>query len=72
MDDLTELARQARNRAIERAGGQAALARELNITRSAVHHWDVVPSHQAGRVSQLTGIPLHELRPDVFPLPASA
>lgn len=70
MDDLTCLAREARNRAVELAGGQAALARELKITRSAVHHWDVVPSQQAGRVSAITGIPLHELRPDLFPSPA--
>lgn len=51
-------------------GGQSALARAVNVTPQAVQHWV-----KAGRVShkktieveRVSGIPRHELRPDIYP-----
>lgn len=75
-------------RAIDAAGGtQAALADALKasaskpkeeITQQAVSYWlrnDRVPPHWVPAVSEVTGIPRHELRPDMpslFPPPAEA
>ncbi|SDW94037.1 transcriptional regulator [Lysobacter enzymogenes] len=51
-------------------GGQAALARELNISPQAVSQWvkghRPVPARLALRIEELTGITRFELRPDVF------
>lgn len=53
-------------KAIRRAGSASALARELGVTPAAVIQWERVPSERVGKVSAITGIPLHELRPDLF------
>lgn len=52
-------------------GATAKLASELNISSQAVSQWKRVPPERAADVSRLTGIPLHELRPDVFPAPSN-
>lgn len=59
--------------AIERAGGAAALGRAVGLTRFAVQMWKAhgVPANRAPAVSRITGIPLHELRPDLFDAPAA-
>ncbi len=44
----------------------ARVARELGITRGAVAQWGKVPAERIGAVSQITGIPLAQLRPDLF------
>ncbi|MCK8788194.1 helix-turn-helix domain-containing protein [Roseomonas sp. NAR14] len=56
-------------RAIEAAGGGAALAKRIGVTRFAVQQWKDtgIPAGRVGKVSAATGIPLHELRPDLFP-----
>lgn len=46
------------------------LAAELGITKQAVHQWRKVPPERAMEVSRLSGMPLHELRPDIYPEPA--
>lgn len=58
------------NRAIKQAGGGAALSRALKnkITRHAIYQWSRVPAEHVGAVEQITGIPRHELRPDLYPL----
>ncbi len=60
--------------AIEAAGGGATLARECGVTRYAVQLWKAtgIPARHIGRVSSLTGIPPHELRPDLWEAPAEA
>lgn len=45
----------------------SAVARHFNITRQAVHQWDIVPPEKAMGVEQLTGVARHELRPDIYP-----
>jgi DNA-binding transcriptional regulator YdaS (Cro superfamily) len=52
--------------AAEKVGGIVALAARLGITKSAVSQWDRVPAEHVLRVSELTGVSVHELRPDVF------
>lgn len=47
-------------------GMLARIARELGLDRSAPVQWTEVPVRHARVVSRLTGIPLNELRPDVW------
>lgn len=51
-------------------GGQAALARALEVSPQAVSQWvkgrRPVPPRLAIRIEELTGVSRHELRPDVF------
>jgi DNA-binding transcriptional regulator YdaS (Cro superfamily) len=60
--------------AIEKAGGGAALARAVGVTRFAVQQWkqDGVPAARVPAVARVTGLPLHDLRPDLFDAPATA
>lgn len=46
--------------------GQAELARKLGITRQAVCKWRRVPDAHLRPLHKITGIPLHELRPDLY------
>lgn len=48
----------------------AAFASHFGIDKSTALRWQFrVPAERAVAVSEVTGIPLHELRPDVFPAP---
>lgn len=58
--------------AIKKAGGVAALAKQLNITQSAVSQWRTVPSHRVIEVERLTEVPRGELRPDLYPTEGQA
>ena len=51
---------------IDAAGGQAALARALGISRSTVAGWLQVPTRHTPAVARLTGLSMSRLRPDVF------
>jgi DNA-binding transcriptional regulator YdaS (Cro superfamily) len=64
------------NEALERAfsavGGPTKLARLLGVTPQAVDLWKkkgVVPPRRVPMVEHLTGVPGHELRPDMYPPP---
>ncbi len=57
-------------KAIDKAGGVNALARSLGIKSSSVAQWERVPPRQCVAVAAATEIPLHELRPDIYPAPA--
>jgi len=54
---------------IKAGGGATAIARKLGIAHSSVLGWRAVPAERCMRVAALTGIPLHTLRPDVYPAP---
>lgn len=46
----------------------------IGVTRQAMWKWDTIPPTRVPGVSKLTGIPKHELRPDLpelFPKPRS-
>lgn len=49
----------------EERGRRAKLAEALNISASAVSMWSHVPIDRLADVSRVTGIPPHELRPDL-------
>ena len=64
----------ALSRACKRAGGQSKLARLLNTTQSTLWYWLArakrgAPAEYVLRIEEVTGVPRHELRPDIFPLP---
>lgn len=59
-------AKEALKKAIEKMGGQSALARRLGISPQSVQQWKRVPLRRVKRVSQITGIPREELAPELF------
>jgi len=52
-------------------GSASACAEALQITRAAVSAWRFrgVPVKHLDKVRQLTGLQLHEIRPDLFAAP---
>ena len=48
-------------------GRRIFLARALGVTPGAVSQWDRVPAERVIDVERLTGIPRHDLRPDIYP-----
>lgn len=56
--------------AVQAAGGMSALAAKLQIKPQAVYGWEMVPPSRCRKVAQLSGIPAHVLRPDIFPAEA--
>lgn len=56
----------------EKPGAVVNLARALNITSQAVSQWSRVPAERVLDVERATGIPRHDLRPDLYPLPQEA
>ena len=53
-------------------GRRTALAAALGIRASAISQWDRVPAERVLDVERVTGIPRHDLRPDLYPAPAEA
>jgi DNA-binding transcriptional regulator YdaS (Cro superfamily) len=54
-------------------GRRQALAAALECSPSAISMWKQVPAERIGVVSRATGIPPHDLRPDIFgPAPVQA
>lgn len=47
-------------------GRRLALARELEISPSAISMWEKVPAERLGAIARVTGIAPEELRPDIF------
>ena len=56
----------ALQRAIEVVGGISELSRRLGINRQAVSVWRRCPASRARAVQTITGVPLSELRPDLW------
>lgn len=61
-----------KDKAVTAAGGVTRLAEGLEITRSAVSQWHRIPAERVLYVERLTGVPRHELRPDLYPAPEGA
>ena len=53
-------------RAIAIMGSAAGLARALGIKPQALSQWRTVPVKRCRDVARLTGVPLLDLRPDLF------
>jgi DNA-binding transcriptional regulator YdaS (Cro superfamily) len=60
----------ALNRAIEKIG-LSQLAKVIGVTPQAISQWDKVPPLRVLDVERATGVPRHELRPDMYPPPLS-
>lgn len=58
--------RKAVDRAIEAAGNTSQLAKRVGVTYQSIQQWKRVPAEQVAKVSEVTGIPRAELRPDIF------
>lgn len=60
--------------AAEKNGGLVELARKLGISHQSLYSWKKIPAERVLQFEELTGIPRHELRPDlarIFAEPAS-
>jgi DNA-binding transcriptional regulator YdaS (Cro superfamily) len=53
-------------RAIEAAGGVRALAAKLGISHSVIVRWKRAPARHIIRIEEVTGVPSHELRPELY------
>ena len=58
-------------KALKAVGGPSKLADALKIGASAVTQWTRIPPRHLPKVSQLTGIPMECLRPDLWPAPVN-
>jgi DNA-binding transcriptional regulator YdaS (Cro superfamily) len=60
------------DKAIENAGGQAQLAELLGVRQSHISNWKNrnkrVPAERVLMIERVTGVPRHELRPDLYPI----
>jgi DNA-binding transcriptional regulator YdaS (Cro superfamily) len=46
------------------------LAKHLEITPGALTNWTRFPAERVPLIEKFTGIPRHELRPDLWPAPS--
>jgi DNA-binding transcriptional regulator YdaS (Cro superfamily) len=58
--------------AIEAAGSAAALADSLGVSRAVVSlwKWRGIPPGHCLKIHRITNVPLHQLRPDIYPAPS--
>lgn len=64
------MSKEALKKAIEKAGGQTALAEAIGKTQGHVSNWlrrDKVPPEMVLPIEGATGISRHDLRPDLYP-----
>lgn len=62
--------KEALDRAKLKAGGPSGLAKAIGgITPQAISQWDRVPAERVLQVERATGVPRHDLRPDIYPDP---
>lgn len=58
--------------AVKKAGSVSALAKLIGVKPQAISQWREIPARRVPDISRLTGIPRHELRPDLWEAPAEA
>jgi hypothetical protein len=56
--------------AIKAAGGIRLLARKLGIRPESIEQWRYIPDERLQAVANITGLPQHVLRPDLFDVSA--
>lgn len=60
------------SRAIEVSGGLSAFATQVGVKPPSAFKWRAtgrIPAERVLTVERITGIPRHELRPDLYPRP---
>lgn len=58
--------------AIKNVGTAAELALQIGVTPQALSQWEKVPPLRVLDVERASGVPRHELRPDMYPKPAES
>ena len=58
--------------AVSLAGGPKKVGDQFGISSQAVSQWDVIPWNRVLIMEELSGIPRHKLRPDIYPQTESA
>lgn len=53
--------------AAEKVGGLGKLAEGLGIKHQSFYSWERIPAGRVLDIERLTGIPRHDLRPDLYP-----
>ncbi len=56
-------------RAVRAAGGPSRLADRLGIRSPSIYSWTRIPAARVAGVEAASGIPRHELRPDLWSAP---
>ena len=51
---------------IRQLGGLTRTGLALGITPQAIYKWEIIPPERCHEVERLTGVSIHETRPDVF------
>lgn len=68
---VVEMSIDALSKAIDVCGGQSSLASKIGKKQAHISMWlsrDMkVPADQVLKIEQVTGVPRHELRPDLYP-----
>lgn len=67
--DEQKIARDALELALLEAGNQSKLARWCNVSKQALTAWrcaGYVPARHVRSVSEATGVPVNQLRPDLY------
>lgn len=54
------------------AGNKSELARRLGVKVQSIQQWKRIPAERVLDVERVTGVPRHELRPDIYPIEAKA
>jgi hypothetical protein len=78
MDTMSKKIEKAAKAAIKAGGGPAEVARKLTaitgkrITLQAIQQWTRIPQDWVKAMGQITGWPLHKLRPDLADAPKAA
>lgn len=52
-----------------RRHGASEVARQLRIRVQSLYDWTQVPPERCRAISAISGVPLHVIRPDVYPPP---
>ena len=72
----TPTPKQALAKAVKKAGGQTELANLINAKQQNVWQWlnrdGKASAKYVAKINEATGVPCHELRPDIFPPPQAA